>query len=55
MSRPFANLDQLKRRIRRVWQRAISMEHIEKAILQFDPRLERVRRAGAGILPSWIV
>ena len=44
-SQPFANLYHLKRRIKRVWQRAISIEQIEKAVLQFRSFLKQVRRA----------
>ena len=49
-SKPFDNLDQLKRRIRRVWQRSINMVHIKKAVMQFRPRLKQVRRAAGGAI-----
>ena len=51
-SRIYANLDPLKRRIRGVCQHAIIMEHIEKAILQFRPHLQQVRRAEGGAMRS---
>ena len=41
-SEPFQNLAQLSRRIRIVWQRAINMEHVRKAIDQFRPRCQKV-------------
>ena len=49
-SHPFANLDQLKRRIRRGWQCAINIDHIEEAILQFRFRLQQVRRPDGGAI-----
>ena len=50
MNRQFANLDQLKIGIRRAWQRSINMEHIKKAILQFLPRLQQVRRMEGDVI-----
>ena len=49
-SRPCANLDQLKRRIRSVWQRAINIEHIKKVILRYRSHLKHVRRAEGGAI-----
>ena len=37
---PFANLEQLKRKIKSVWPVVINMEHIQKAIMEFRPRLK---------------
>ena len=47
---PFQNLDQLKRRIRTVWKRAINMNHLRKAVMQFRPRLKAVVQAGGGAI-----
>jgi len=38
----FANLAQLTRRIRPVWNQAIDMEHIQKSIAQFSQRARKV-------------
>ena len=35
-----------------MWQRAINMEHIKKAILQFQSCLQQVRRAEGGATRS---
>ena len=39
---PFADIERLKRRIKRVWNRSINMDEIHKALLQFRPRLRAV-------------
>ena len=39
---PFENLEQLKRRIKLVWNRSINVDELRKAILQFRPRLQAV-------------
>ena len=40
--KPFESVNQLKRRIKYVWQRAIDEETTHKAILQFRKRLRAV-------------
>ena len=39
---PFESTDQLRRRIKYVWESAINLEHLRKAIKQFRPRLRAV-------------
>lgn len=39
---PFTSVDQLKRRVRRVWQSAINEDHLQKSILEFKKRLNAV-------------
>ena len=39
---PFENLEQLKRKIRGVWDDAVNMTEIGGAIKQFRPRLQAI-------------
>ena len=45
---PFHNLEQLKRRIKRVWKNVAELDEIQRAILQFRPRLNPVVKNNAG-------
>ena len=43
--KPFTSIDQLKRRIKRVWESEIDDEQLKKSILQFKERLGEVMDA----------
>ena len=45
---PFETVEQLKRRIKRVWNDAVNDEHLKRAILQFKKRLRAVIDAKGG-------
>ena len=45
---PFISIEQLKRRVRRVWTSAINKHHLEKAVLQFKKRLNAVIQMEGG-------
>ena len=44
----FQSLDQLKKRIRRVWKQACNLQTLRRAILQFRPRLLAVVKEKGG-------
>ena len=44
----FSNLDELKKRIQRVWKDACDVETLRKAIMQFRPRLKAVVTENGG-------
>jgi hypothetical protein len=45
---PFTTIEQLKRRIKRVWNEAVEEEQLKKSILQFKKRLRAVMDAQGG-------
>lgn len=45
---PFENVEQLKRRIKRVWWKAVDMEEVRRAISRFRPRIRCVIKNNAG-------
>ena len=47
---PYTITEHLKIWIKKVWQRTIDKEHMKKAIFQFRPCLQKVRRAEGGTI-----
>ena len=39
---PFQKIDELKKRIRKLWKKAFTVAELRKAILQFRPHLKAV-------------
>ena len=52
-TKPFDNLDQLKRRRKHVWNNVAKLEEIQRAILQFRKRLKAVVANNAGPIKSY--
>ena len=44
----FQSIDELKKRIRRVWKKSYDIDTLRKAILQFRPRLQAVVKENGG-------
>ena len=45
---PFTSIEQLKRRVKRVWDSAINMEQVQKSVVQFKKRLRAVMDTQGG-------
>ena len=50
----FSSLDELKKRIQRVWKDACDVETLRKAIMQFRPRLKAVVKENCGPDSFWV-
>ena len=46
----YTNIEHLKSRVRKVWQRAIDTEHMKKAIFQSQPCLQWLMRMEGGAI-----
>ena len=50
---PFENIEEMKKRIKKVWKDAYTVDQLRKAILQFCPRLKVVVGENGGPIKSY--